>query len=204
MSLSVVVGYVSPGYIATEFHDSLMHLILEQGIGGRISGLSGPRIASSRNKIVRTFLETNREWLWMLDTDMVFGSDTLRNLLDADREIVGALCHGVSNETGEPFPVMHELTDTGMRRIDDYPENEVIEVDATGAACLLVHRDVLAKMEANADNPLYPWFQEGRTLGGLEVGEDVCFCLKAKEQGFKIHVHTGVRVGHKKTRIVGG
>lgn len=203
MSLSVVVGYVSPGFVTTEFHDSLMHLILENGIGGRISVQSGPRIATSRNTIVREFLTTNREWLWMLDTDMVFGSDTLQKLLDADREIVGALCHGF-NKDGESFPVMHEFTETGMRRIASYPDNELVEVDATGAACLLVHRDVLAKMEANADNDLYPWFQEGRTLGGLEVGEDVCFCLKAKEQGYQIYVHTGIKCGHKKSVVIGG
>lgn len=189
--------------VTTEFHDSLLHLVLEKGIGGRISAQSGPRIASSRNEIVRSFLKTNREWLWMVDTDMVFGSDTLQRLLDADREIVGALCHG-QDPSGNVFGVAHEFTETGMRRIADLPDDELIEVDATGAACLLVHRDVFAKLEANADNPLYPWFQEGRTLGGLEVGEDVCFCLKAKEQGYQIFVHTGIKVGHKKSTVVGG
>lgn len=200
MSLDVVVGYVSPGYVATEFHDSLMHLILERGIGGRISVNSGPRIASSRNQIVREFLATNRPWLWMLDTDMVFGSDTLQKLLDADREIVGALCHGHKLD-GSTFPVLYELTETGMCRKEDF-EDGLVEVDGTGAACLLVHRDVLEKMQANADNDLYPWFQEGRTLGKLEVGEDICFCLKAKEQGYKVYVDTRVKCGHKKHIVI--
>ena len=205
MSIDVVVGYVSAGTVETEFHDSLLHLVLERGIGGRICAKSGPRIASARNQVVRSFLDqTDKDWLWMVDTDMVFGPDTLQQLLDTNREIVGALCYGQSEQTEKTFPVIHRFTDTGMRLVKSPPKNKLIEVDATGAACLLIHRSVLEKMQANADNPLYPWFQEGRTLANLEVGEDVAFCLKAKEQGFSVWVHTGIKVGHKKSHIIGG
>ena len=199
MSLKAVVGYVSNGFIRTEFHDCLMTLVLKNGIGGRISATSGPRLASARNEVVKRFLATNREWLWMLDTDMTFGPDTLNELLAVDEPIVGALCFGT--ESGQPFPVLHRLGEDGMHKVPDYPKDELVEVDATGAACLLVHRDVLEKLRAN-DDGLYPWFQEGRTLQGQEVGEDVAFCLKARELDFPIYVHTGIKTGHVKTHVL--
>lgn len=135
----------------------------------------------------------------MVDTDMTFLPDTLNRLLEVNEPIVGALTFG-SNSEGS-FPVLHRMTESGMERITNYPEDELFEVDATGAACLLVNRDVFEKLRAN-DDGLYPWFQEGRTLHGREVGEDVAFCLKAREQGLPIHVHTGIPTGHVKSHII--
>jgi hypothetical protein len=44
-----------------------------------------------------------------------------------------------------------------------------------------------------------PWFAEsGSAELGAEYGEDVTFCLRAGVLGFKLHVHTGVEVGHIK------
>jgi hypothetical protein len=76
------------------------------------------------------------------------------------------------------------------------------EVHATGAAFLLIHRSVLTKMgEIYRESP-YPWFLEGSVYKGTKFGEDWAFCMRAIEAGFKIHVHTGVKIGHVKPQVL--
>lgn len=148
------------------------------------------------------------DWLWMVDSDMVFGLRTLEGLLEvADREsrpIVGGLCFG--GRTDHLFPTLYRLVDpaghdTPIETINDYPEDAVVKVDATGAACLLIHRDVLIRMQDTFPAPQH-WFSES-VYGGVEFGEDWTFCLRAAQIGVPIYVHTGVEVGHVKQRVIG-
>ena len=60
-------------------------------------------------------------------------------------------------------------------------------MDATGAACLLVHRDVFAKTER--------WFDR-RQIDGEWVGEDLSFCLKVREAGYDVLVDTALEFDH--------
>jgi hypothetical protein len=51
----------------------------------------------------------------------------------------------------------------------------------------------------------YPWFRERHLeLGGYKklTGEDVAWCIRAKEKGFKMHVDMNVRLGHQKNLVV--
>lgn len=91
----------------------------------------------------------------------------------------------------------------GIEPLDQYPPNRVVQVGATGAAFLLVHRFVfvtlkekLAHSPDGYPNP-YPWFAETVTRGRA-VGEDITFCMRASACGFPVHVHTGAKVAHRK------
>lgn len=201
----VTIGYVHPGHVEGKFHESLLSLILARGgCEGRVGVESGPRIATSRNQVVRHFLEeTSGEYLWMVDADMTFQPDTVDRLLDRAQEldvpILGGLAFGL-NDDGDQFPVLFRLHDGKPRRVDNYPRGDTVEVSATGAACLLIRRDVLEKMELEYPTP-YHWFEESSD-GEAEVGEDVKFCLKASALGFPIVVDTSIVVGHVKTQVI--
>ena len=176
------------------------------GGGALIEVGSGPNIADARNKIVRSFLASPAEWLLMVDTDMVFGPDLLDRLLAAAdpeaRPIVGGLCHGkAEHEDGVSyFPTIYYHTDKGSARASKYPADTLLEVHATGGACLLIHRTVMEKIGAEYPEP-YPWFQE-EVVEGRRCSEDVVFCIRAREQGFRVYVHTGIDVGHVKKEVV--
>jgi hypothetical protein len=83
----------------------------------------------------------------------------------------------------------------------DFEPNTVIPVAATGAAFLLIHRSALEAIRTRAYNKTFTWFQETE-MGGRPVGEDITFCLRALESGFKTFVHTGVEVGHHKSHLL--
>lgn len=207
-----VIGYIHPGTVRAEFCASLLAVCMEGATPVRsvLAVGSGPNISHARNMVCRKFLEQDTApWLFMADTDMVFGASTVDRLIAAadpvDRPIVGALCFSQNTDGGEPFPTMYELTGVAgalsFIRYKRWPEDTVIRVAATGAAALLVHRDVLECVEKTAGDRAAPWFRES-VSGGALIGEDLTFCLRAGAAGLPVHVHTGVRAGHMKPTML--
>lgn len=215
----VYIGYCHPDSIDSAWHNSMMHLLLHDAAreghvtrhGGFINVGSGPRIASARNTVVARFLDQNAEWLLMLDTDMVFTPNLIERMLAvADPEkvpIVGGLCFA-GGKGASIHPTMYQFLrdddgDLVSTRMETYPENQLVEVNGTGAACLLMHRDALEKIGEAYFKTGAAWFAETYALG-QDFGEDITFCLRAQALGIPIHVHTGIEVGHRKLHVLNG
>lgn len=173
-------------------------------------------LVESRNLSVRLFLEHGDEWLLTVDSDMGFESDTVLRLVEAadpvERPIVGGLCwsqgsqqyDGMGGYHFETRPTILMLNGPDSDRVFGYPgshpDNELVECDATGAACLLVHRSVFEKIEAEYGDAWWDRIELNDTL----AGEDVSFCLRAKSIGFPTYVHTGIRTNHLKPCWISG
>jgi len=204
-----VIGYLHPGTVRAEFCASLLAVCMEGKTRIRtVAALeSGPNISTGRNLIVRDFLQDNlAPWLFMCDADMWFPADTVDRLIAADKPVTGGLCWSLDG--GQRYPTMYELTerDTGVlafTRYKDWPEDTVMRVPATGAACLLIHRDALLAVEKHSRDPAAPWFRESAVGAPLALmGEDMTFCLRCAAAGIPVHVHTGVKAGHMKTEML--
>lgn len=208
------------------FHRSLRALLVRDAyahpgrIVGEIDRECSANISSGRCGIVREFLERGADWLLMLDDDMTFAPELLDQLLavaDPDeRPIVGGLCFGVrpmvdadghdlfnARMAGpkEAFPTLYGLADDGqLVHYLTYPRDALVRVASTGAACLLIHRSVLADERWDDGHP-FPWFRES-VFHGKHCSEDHYFCLKAGSLGFPVHVHTGIKLGHVKVDVI--
>lgn len=168
----------------------------------------GKSYSRGRNLGTADFLRSDSEWAWYLDSDQVVRRDTLERLLTCarDREslIIGALTPIIGPDG--PVPNLFFDNDEGPGRFTtpkDYPD-EAVELAATGAGCLLVHRRVLeALREAQGHEH---WFGErlvpGADGGMCQIGEDVAFCESARELGFRIVVDCTTHVGHHKDNRV--
>ena len=211
-----VVGYVHGGNVRAEFTASMIEMVMT--CATRIDAVlalgSGPNISTARNKVVSDFLTAQRApWLWMLDTDMVFAPGALDRLIAAadpvERPLLGALCYSQNDGAADPYPTMYEMTrnDAGVLafgRLQAWPEDQPVRVSATGAACLLMHRRALEKIEATSGDPAAPWFRESAIGAPLALmGEDLTFCLRAGLAHIPVHVHTGVQIGHMKPVMLG-
>lgn len=162
--------------------------------------VSGSIVSEGRNYLVRRFLQTDFEWLFFWDNDIVirrersgsgeWGPDFLSQLIETseklDAPIVGA-AYRMKNPTG--------LVIGGMRgedgKIHNLPANDLTEprvVDAVGTGTMLIHRKVL---ESLAD----PYFEFVHYPNWV-MPEDYDFCLKAKEKGFKTAIDPRIRTVH--------
>lgn len=210
----LVAGYVHGGWVRAEFAASVLDLVVKgpARVETVLAYQSGPNISTGRNQLVNSFLaEYESPWLLMLDTDMVFGEDTAARLIEAadpvERPVVGALCFS-QNFQGDPYSTMYELTEPEPGRLafarrSEWPQNECVKVSATGAACLLMHRDALELVRKTSNDVAAPWFRETGVGSPLALmGEDMTFCLRCAAAGIPVHVHTGVRVGHMKMTVI--
>ena len=123
------------------------------------------------------------------------------------------ICGGwYCTEDGQTTSVAHWLEEDDFRNNGGVMNHETLEsiqkrrkpftVDYTGFGWLLIKHGVFEHPEMP-----YPWFApKMQVFESGEVqdmcGEDVSFCLDAKEAGFEIWCDPRVRVGHEKSRII--
>jgi hypothetical protein len=214
MADSCVIGYVHGGTVRAEFTASLLAVAMEGDtrVEAVIAVGSGPNISTARNMVARSFVDAEQApWLFMCDTDMWFPASTVDQLVaaadPAARPVVGGLCYSQNTDQpgGEPYSTMYELTERDGElcfiRYKQWPDNTVVRVAATGAACLLIHRDALLAVEKRSGDKAAPWFRE--SVAGISlIGEDLTFCLRLGAAGIPVHVHTGVKAGHMKTTML--
>jgi len=210
----VVMAFIHPGQTSAFFTTSLVGSLLFDSVGprrvvGMLNEWSSANVSAARNTLVAKFLDNypQAEWLWFVDADMAWDHDALdRLMVVADRDtapVLGGLCFGASGDA--LFPTIYRFTEVDGKittyRVNDYARDSVVQVAATGAAFLLIHRRVLEAMRAKGFNKAFPWFQETE-LAGDPCGEDITFCIRAGLLDIPVHVHTGVKVGHHKSQLL--
>lgn len=164
---------------------------------------SGLYIDHNRNRIVEKFMKTDADWLLQIDSDIEFPKTIIETLLELAGSRIKILAASVP--LGPPFPsCAWMMTDSpGIWRAvpSEKITAEPLEVDGLATAILLVHRDVLEAIAAQVGQC---WFlkmmtpklavatsAEGWAPGGrvkdreyVAVGEDLAFCMRARDAGF--------------------
>jgi GT2 family glycosyltransferase len=217
----IVVANVNPGHVSDLFAASVADLRAYDASRGHlwqwITHHSGAQISAPRNHLVSTYLRDHAEdahWLLMLDSDSVIPPYLLGRMLDAaasaDAHLLGGLVAAdMGPEIGYAPNLFQLLPDgSGTWLLLDYEDDALVQVAATGAACLLVHRDVLrAIRDDHAHEGIQcpgcdlGWFGEAVDNPGPSAkwrGEDVHFCRQAVALGFRAFVDTTLRIGHQR------
>ena len=101
-----------------------------------------------------------------------------------DKDIVS----GLYFRRVQPFtPVLFkELTEKSWKDYNDYP-NELFKLEGIGFGCVLMKTDVLYDMASVYGT----WFSPL-----ANYGEDLSFCLRAKQLGYDIYCDPNVKCGH--------
>jgi glycosyltransferase involved in cell wall biosynthesis len=218
----VQVAYLHPHKVSHSWHESMMRLVAyDAANSGRVVETGGPFMIScdsgglveARNTGVKRFLdETDHEWFFWIDTDMGFMPDTVDRLLDAadaqERPVVGALCFGLREVAYDgyggrrmlPTPTIYMPATskdgiTGFAVQYEYPDDTLLQVGATGAACILMHRTALEKVRAQYGER---WYDRVRYDDGMMISEDLSFCARLAMLSLPVFVHTGVKTTHHK------
>lgn len=225
---AVTLGYIYDEDIRGAFCDALLAFagsewawrVFDPERGGGTISFSTTNIPEGRNDIVSAFLDEDcGEWLMMVDSDHSFAPNAFERLIEVAlqisepgaelRPVVGGLCFA-GGRSSKIVPTMYKVDDWGMqdgngvtmRTVDSWTPGTLVQVDATGAAFLLVHRSVLARMREAFPTPKGAhWFATGFS-GNTRYGEDFFFCVRCKQIGVPIVVHTGVQAPHHKWWII--
>ncbi len=217
----VMVGYVYGGGLDAEFVHCLERLKLyDEKIGGGYlnhgewkCANGGTSIPTQRNNIVQTFLGTDCDWLWFVDTDETFDPDIIERFIKSsdavERPIVSGLvmAYRPKHKPTPVEPACAQLDENNiLRTVRNIPAGNPWEVAAVGAGCLFVHRTVYEAILKSAGDTAFPWFQnvswhrpdkDGNPVVAA-MGEDYTFSLRAGHEGFPILVDTDIQCGHRK------
>lgn len=161
-------------------------------------------IDNARNYAAKVAMETECDYLYFVDDDMILHEKTYTSLREnIEKPGIDAVM-ALTYIRSYPFrPMMFkasEITDnkiTGLRLYDDFEdsikEDYCVDVDAIGCACLLIKVDLIKKLEP-------PFF-----VTTPQMTEDVFFSLKAKntlgKDNVKFLVDCGVPTGHLSDKI---
>jgi GT2 family glycosyltransferase len=173
----------------TEFTRCLATLQRPQG--STLAFNYGAYIQANRDDLVKQCLASDANWLFMVDDDHTFPPDILIRMLDRHVDVVGALALA---RTPPYFVCAFEEANsqTGVSRgvsIHDLDFASLKEVAAVGTGAILIRRKVLEEMEP-------PWFVMTHDEHGVNVSEDVVFCERARDAGFRVWLDTAQSIGH--------
>lgn len=140
-------------------------------------------IASNRTWLVKQALERDATHILFVDTDMLFASDALEQLLAREKDIIGV------NYNKRQFPLQKV---TAYFSDTEESETEPFKVGIAGTGLLLINLDVFRNPALDKN-----WFSFGRNAQGEHViGEDGWFCNTARAAGYDVWVDPVVKVLH--------
>jgi len=184
----VTVGILSNGWICEGLCDALMRMSHDPRYRLVVTFSWARPIPSNRQLLVRGFLESDHDYLIMIDRD-VWPYRNLLDLIAADKDVVFFPVPVYRPGMEEP-PIVSVLTplDGGAVDFDEGPFKEV----ESGGSVFIIARRVLEALP----QPIFEYqFDE---WGMMTVEEDINFCRKARAAGFRLWAAYTHPCGHIK------
>lgn len=148
----------------------------------------GSLIYQARNNLAKQAVEAECDKVLWLDSDMVFNSKLLMNLLELDCDFATA----VYFRRVPPFsPTLFRTLDIDGEKCTwtEYTElpDKPFQVAGCGFGGVLMSTDVIMSVQSRYGNCFAP-------IGG--VGEDLAFCWRARQCGYDIICDPRIEMGH--------
>ena len=120
--------------------------------------IEGSILPSQRNELVQRM---QGDWILFIDSDMSFQPDAIGRLVkvreEHDLDIVGGLCFQ-RKDPHQPTMYMRESPTEGGYSFLEKWDSDLVEVDATGFAFVLIHRRVFERMvRVYEERPEFTW-----------------------------------------------
>ncbi len=186
----ILIAVPMSKYIEPETVKAIFDLEIPHGYEIEFQYFYGYQIDQVRNLIAEW--GKKYDYLFCVDADIVMPKNTLMRMINSRKDVISGLyiqriedthtlelykfIDGVPGFHNIPYP---EIKDKG-----------ITEVAACGFGCVLINSDVLRTMT-------YPHFVYKSALDHRHTfSEDIFFCAKAKEAGYKIYADPGIVCDH--------
>jgi glycosyltransferase involved in cell wall biosynthesis len=153
----------------------------------------GTLIFDQRNNMVESALEEGADYVLFIDADMRFPKDTLERLIAHGKGIIGV------NATTRSIPVKAtaktlEIDEDGTcnwKQISSKNKTGIQQADGIGCGVMLISKETLNAIPK-------PWFFFELLPENKLLGEDIYFCIKAKDVGIDTFIDHDLsqEIGH--------
>ena len=182
--------------VHTAFMSSLLMMNRVGDVNFSVS--SSSLVYDARNNLSKQAVDGGFDRILWLDSDMKFDPDLFERLsadMDEGLDIVG----GIYFSRKAPLvPVVYQKVGYYHNEEDDsvtpaalnyyeYPKDELFPCEGIGFGAVLVKTDLIKKVQDKHGLPFSPI---------LGFGEDLSFCVRARDVGATIYCDSRIKVGH--------
>jgi len=185
-------------------------------------------IHDARNILVDRFLDSDCDYLFFIDSDMVFDpvtfDETLKTCFDDDKDIVAGICPKRQMD----WEFLYYAIQKGKKDLHNYNSvfnhtfkftneevdlSKPLEIDEIGTGFMCIKRSLLEDLSKKITKK-YATEKRGKTelitfffdfsiddKSKIFIGEDINFCRVAKSFGYRIWMCPWVLIGHKGTYL---
>lgn len=153
-------------------------------------------IYDARNKLGNIAVQNEAEFMLWLDSDIIFEPDLLDRMFDSlgDKDFITGLYFNrrppykptIFSEAGYSEGEGN-LVIPVAEHFFDYPKDRLFQIDACGFGCVLMKTKMFSEIFDKKGLPFSPI---------LGFGEDISFCIRAKELGYELWCDPAIKVGH--------
>lgn len=176
-------------YIHSDFVKCLTKLVIklkEDGVRFDVEILSGTLVYSARDKLAKKAVNEGYTHTLWLDSDMIFNEDLLDDLMFSGEQFVTGIYHTRRPPHGSCIFKDIRLDSISKYMGNDYPKN-TFEIAGCGFGCVLIDVQVIKDVLMTFGEAFLP-------IHGL--GEDIAFCQRVHDLGYKMYCEPAVRLGH--------
>lgn len=190
----ILIAVPTSKYIEVETFKSIYDLIVPEGYETEFQYFYGYQIDQIRNLIAHWIVNGPYDYLFSVDSDIVLPNDSLVKMINQDKDMISGLY--IQRKEDQQTPEIYKINEHGLFHMNliDIPKNETIEIDGCGFGCALIKKSVFTSIE-------YPHFVYHSAIDHKDTfSEDLDFCVKAKQRGFKIFLDSSIICKHIGTR----
>jgi hypothetical protein len=169
------------------------YMVGKKNIDLNVYTSQGTLIFDQRNSLVRTAVIEKCDYILFIDADMRFPKTTLERLLAHNKDIIGV---NATTRMMPPSPTAKNIQINEDGSVDwlaiySNKEKGISKVDAIGCGVMLIKTSCLKNIPQ-------PYFYFEQLLKGKLLGEDIYFCIKAKDAGIDTWVDhdLSMEIGH--------
>ena len=160
---------------------------------------SGALIYASRDELAIKAIQGEYDYVFWMDSDMQFPQGALLDLMADIEKYDYDIITGLYFRRVPPYsPVLFDKleingVEASWSEFTDIPDSGIFEVGGCGFGCCLMKTDVFLDVQGKFEQMFSPI---GRN------GEDVAFCWRARQCGYKIYCDPAVQCGHVAYSVV--
>jgi glycosyltransferase involved in cell wall biosynthesis len=189
---TVLIAIPTNKYIEPETFKSIYDLEIPDGVKVTFQYFYGYQIDQIRNLIASW--AANFDYLFSVDSDIIFPKDTLKKLLAHNVDMVSGVY--IQRKVNEEILEIYRGNSNGRMvnvSMRDILPQGLHEISGCGFGCVLVKSDVIRNIP-------YPQFVYHSALDHANTfSEDLHFCKQAASRGAKIYVDSTIVCDHKGT-----
>lgn len=145
--------------------------------------LSGSLIYEARERLAAMAVNNGFDHILWLDSDQMFKPTLMIDFVSSEKDMVT----GVIPMRRPPYiPCVYKIKDDELKQVTELGDR-LFEVDGCGFGAVFMKTEILQKCfdkYKTCFQPIYGY------------GEDLSFCLRVKELGYKIYADPRIDIGH--------